>query len=153
MSDLRAFVTESNRIEGIVRDPWPDEIEAHVALLALGKLTVADIEAFVSAVQPDAKLRNRVGMNARVGNHLPPLGGRDIEVALMSLLGKISKRQSYPTPFNAHRTYEELHPFTDGNGRSGRAIWLWQMQKVYNYSAPLGFLHTWYYQSLEDGDA
>ena len=38
------------------------------------------------------------------------------------------------------------HPFTDGNGRSGRALWLWQM----NNHAPFGFLHTFYYQTLEN---
>lgn len=29
------------------------------------------------------------------------------------------------------------------HGRSGRMLWMWMMRE-----APLGFLHTWYYQSL-----
>jgi hypothetical protein len=35
-------------------------------------------------------------------------------------------------------------PTTDGNGRSGRALWLWCMRG----RAPLGFLHQFYYQTL-----
>ena len=39
----------------------------------------------------------------------------------------------------------------DGNGRSGRALWLWQMVNQHNYDMRLGFLHLWYYQSLQAG--
>jgi Fic family protein len=39
----------------------------------------------------------------------------------------------------------------DGNGRSGRAIWLWQMLRQEG-GAPLGFLHHFYYQTLEAQD-
>lgn len=48
------------------------------------------------------------------------------------------------SPFEAHKRYEEIHPFVDLNGRTGRAIWLWQM----GGPGSLGFLHSWYYQSL-----
>ena len=45
--------------------------------------------------------------------------------------------------------YETLHPFMDGNGRSGRILWAWQM--IEHNIAPglsLGFLHAYYYQTL-----
>lgn len=48
------------------------------------------------------------------------------------------------SPFTTHLRYESIHPFSDGNGRSGRALWLWQMKG----RAPLGFLHQFYYQTL-----
>lgn len=50
-------------------------------------------------------------------------------------------------PYEAHRLYERIHPFVDLNGRTGRAIWLHQM--LGKQDVPLGFLHTWYYQSLD----
>lgn len=43
---------------------------------------------------------------------------------------------------------------TDGNGRSGRALWAWMMLcRGGSYGRAkvieLGFLHTFYYQTLE----
>ena len=51
------------------------------------------------------------------------------------------------SPFAVHVAYENLHPFMNGNGRSGRALWLWHMGGI--EKVPLGFLRTWYYQSLQ----
>lgn len=50
--------------------------------------------------------------------------------------------------YRCHVVYETLHPFTDGNGRSGRAVWLRQMGWIVR--APLGFLHHFYYQTLQN---
>jgi hypothetical protein len=135
------FVTESNRIEGILRDPTDAELHATVDLVALPVLSVGSLNAFVAVVQPGAALRNRFGMDVRVGNHYPPRGGPEIEEKLVVLLEDITRGRL--TPFEAHVRYETLHPYMDGNGRSGRAVWYWQMRH-----APLGFLHTFYYQTL-----
>lgn len=144
---LTLFVRESNHIEGIRRDPLQREIDAHLALLMRDRVTSADLETFVAAVQPDARLRLGAGMNVRVGDHLPPPGGPAIGHALGALLGSIGIGTC---PFTVHREYQNLHPFTDGNGRSGRALWLWMMGGP--AKVPLGFLHHWYYQSLDHGD-
>lgn len=146
---LTDFIAESNRIEGIERSVWLVELEAHAWLLSEPKLSVAHVSRFVEVVAGmKHRLRDQAGLNVRVGGHTPPAGGRQVGRLLHEILGRVNGRGD---PFECHRAYENLHPFTDGNGRSGRAIWLWQMQRQHG-GAPLGFLHHWYYQSLAAGD-
>ena len=57
------------------------------------------------------------------------------------------EEMSETDPWVFHVQYERLHPFTDGNGRSGRALWAWQMMRRREGLA-LGFLHRFYYQTL-----
>lgn len=135
------FVRESNRIEGIYRAP-PCDIAAHAQLLALDRVTLGDLVAFIAIIQPNAVLRDRPGLDVYVGDHVPPPGSAHIPV----LLDKILEVARVSDPYHVHQAYETLHPFTDGNGRSGRALWLWMMGGMER--APLGFLHHWYYQSL-----
>lgn len=133
------FIRESNHIEGIHRDPTYAEIDEFHRFMALQKITVSELEAFVSVYQPGAVLRDKPGLNVRVGSYYPPKGGPDIRARLEGLLDCCDKSDPYFT----HVEYERIHPFTDGNGRSGRMLWAWQMREF-----PLGFLHHFYYQTL-----
>ena len=137
---LYDFVTESNRIEGISREPLPREIHAHETFLALSHITITDVEKFVSMCEPGAVLRDIPGLDVCVGAYVPPLGGPQIKKELTLLLEEFEAHDA----FDVHQRYEQLHPFTDGNGRSGRVIWLWQI----GGNTKIGFLHQWYYQSL-----
>jgi len=141
--DTEDFVRESNRIEGILRHPTKEELDAHNQLVSRPIVTIQHMIDFVSVYQPNAILRDRSGLNVRVGNHTPPPGGQAIVYELQSLLDDIESM----TPYEAHVRYETLHPFTDGNGRSGRALWAWHMTQTEG-AYPLGFLHHFYYQSL-----
>lgn len=136
-----SFIRESNLIEGINRDPTYEEIIEFERFMKLDEITIDELERFVSVYQPDAKLRITSDLNVAVGDDIKPRGGVGIGYALDTILDNVKEN----TPYKNHVAYEHLHPFTDGNGRSGRMLWMWQVR-----SAPLGFLHTFYYQTLTD---
>ena len=138
---LRDFVVESNRIEGIDGASEAD-MDAHDFFLLCDPVSVDSLAAFVDMVA-GAPLRDKPGMNVRIGNHYPIPGGPAVREHLERILN------SGFQPSGVHHAYERLHPFLDGNGRSGRALWLHMMGGI--EKAPLGFLHTWYYQSLNSG--
>jgi hypothetical protein len=145
--ELIAFVTESNKIEGILREPTQEELDEAERFLSLPKLTVEDIVQFVSVYQPNAELRDKYTVpGVRVGSHIAPPSGPEIKQKLEMLLGQINGSFDgvHLNSWDAHVEYETLHPFTDGNGRSGRIIWAWQQR-----SLRLGFLHAFYYQTLD----
>lgn len=138
---LTALVCESNAIEGIYREPTDAELEATERFVTLPEMKVEDVQKLVSIYQPDAILRDRAGLDVRVGSYIAPRGGPQIRWNLATLLADINRDRR--DAYKAHVLYEMLHPFTDGNGRSGRAIWMWQTGDV-----QLSFLRWWYYASL-----
>ena len=142
---LIKFLDESNAIEGIYSLVTADQKIEASRFLALEKITIADLERFVDHFQPGAKLRDKSGLDVKVGSSTPELGGPFVRKRLQLLLDELCPNYA---PFRVHQVYENLHPFMDCNGRSGRILWLWQMEREGRKMAPLGFLQTLYYQSL-----
>lgn len=141
---LEYFLRESLRIEGIHREPTRLEITATEDFLRLPEPILSALENLVEVYQPGAILRRRPTMNVRVGSHVAPQGGPRIITELESILADAARGDD---PWAIHCRYETLHPFMDGNGRSGRALWAWQMVRRQG-GLPLGFLHQFYYQTL-----
>jgi len=143
------LVKESLAIEGIDRGLRKAEVDEFLRFVALDEVTPIELVRFVRVFQPDALLRIRPGQNVYIGDHRPVMGGPMVEEELKLLLKEIKERNL--EPFDAHCEYEHLHPFTDGNGRSGRALWAQMMVKTGKEAwlhLPLGFLHKFYYDAL-----
>jgi len=143
---LYLFAVESNKIEGI-DDIYEhdDALQRLIKFLKHDKLTIENVCKFNTA----GKLRDKVGMDVRIGDYRPPKGSEGIEFSLECILENIHNFDD-GCPHRMHILFEELHPFMDGNGRTGRAIWLWQMVNQKGYDISLGFLHKFYYQTLAD---
>lgn len=143
---IKRFVAESNQIEGILGPPSESDMLAHELFFSLDRLRIDDVCSFVSMVA-GAQIRDTYGLDVRIGN-LPSRGGPEIRAWLKVFTHEVNR--GFIDSYDAHCQYETLHPFTDGNGRSGRAIWAWQEIQAGRWSSiGRGFLHTWYYQTLE----
>lgn len=145
MTDLLQFLKESNLIEGITAPPSFEEQMVAATFLDLSELTLNDFLLFVGVNQGDAVLRDRAGLNVQIGGGLAPLGDITIKTRLLDLIADANENAD---PYQTHVKYEMLHPFTDCNGRSGRILWLWMMRRQKRSIAHMGFLQTFYYQTL-----
>jgi len=133
-----AFVRNSNLIAGIERASTVDEVSATKCFLELPTLLLMDVCALQAVYAPDEPIRERVGMN--------------VTIELTKLCMRVSRAPSppYDNPWLEHITFENLHPFPEGNGRTGRAIWAWHMQKIGVDPFALPFLQRFYYQTIEN---
>jgi fido (protein-threonine AMPylation protein) len=137
-------IAESNRIERIYRDPTPEEIAEYTRFLALKEVTIEELQQFVDVYAPGKVLREWPGMNVFIGGRFL-VGGPHVREELQRLLDDINAGRI--RPYEAHLAYEMIHPFQDGNGRSGRMLWYWMMEDR-GHDTGLGFLHRFYYQAL-----
>lgn len=152
---LEFFITDSNRCEGVERPPTIPEYRGLQLFLSHHHLTERRITRFAqSIIQPrrrSAHLRVRLEDTVMTGNmtYDPPPGGSHLLEHYAKLLIGITRRRH---PYWTHVAFMRLSPYTDANGRTGRAIWLWQMQhqmREFNRAATLGFTQCFYYQCLE----
>jgi len=153
-SALRDFIAESNRIDAPLTDGKrgqranggcsETELEAFRELLAAEELTRDALTRFVQKCEPGARLRDKHGIQCRIGPDKMPDGGESVVKRLDSLLSVMGNGND---PFLTHQLYEDLHPFDRCNGHSGRAVWLWQMVRKEG-KRPSSFLVSWYFETL-----
>ena len=143
---LYQFITESNMIEGILRPPTPQEIEAAEKFMANDCQTAITLGDMQAVFAPGKPIRERAGMDVYVGNYQAPPGGPNV-IANLNRICRAARE--YVHPYKVHVRFEKLHPYLDGNGRTGRMLWAWAMQNNGQDPFALSFLHRFYYQTLE----
>ena len=103
---------------------------------ALKQLDHADIfklhEIVASGVMDQGRSGHYRTMQVRVGQYLPP--PPDKVLGLMSELVswwniESKKWSAIITSAIVHLRFEEIHPFADGNGRTGRLLALWELYR------------------------
>lgn len=71
-------------------------------------------------------------IQVRVGNHFPPAAA-DVSGLMFELLEWWNKQSTELSPVLSsailHYRFEHIHPFADGNGRTGRALALWELYR------------------------
>jgi len=71
-------------------------------------------------------------MRVRVGRHVPP-APQDLSGLMLELLEWWNERAPGLSPVLSsavlHYRFEAIHPFADGNGRTGRALALWELYR------------------------
>ena len=71
-------------------------------------------------------------IQVRVGNYFPPAAA-DVSGLMFELLDWWNKKSTELSPVLSsailHYQFENIHPFADGNGRTGRALALWELYR------------------------
>lgn len=132
---LTRFMIESNAIEGKT-GLNPNDLSAAVRFLARRMMETSLLECHASLakhldVDWAGKWRTS---NVRVGEYFAP-----DHAAVPELMRGYFRRLKEMDAYEAHCTFEKIHPFRDLNGRTGRLIWLHKAIDE-GYTGRIGFL-------------
>ncbi len=154
---MREHIRESNLIEGITDPGEVDQsLKAWQLLLEQPRLdhdVIREVQRIVTANQRNLRDNQRGAYrdvshtNVRVGSYRPPSWDQ-----VADLMRDWVRNLETRTPWVNHVVYESVHPFADGNGRTGRLFMWWQQIREDEQPRLFRAAHRFdYYDELERG--
>lgn len=150
--NLEEFMRESNAIEsefdkplkqvnGMFRGALHENDLAAAKRFLANRLTEESLKRLHSDLSIGRGIRRGAWRDCQVqvGGHTPPGPGK-LNRLMYTFFNKLRDMSAW----EAHNLFEQIHPFEDLNGRTGRLIWLHKMER--DIRRP--FLQEYYYQTL-----
>jgi len=108
-------------------------IEKHAAKKTIRHDDLFDLHRILAgAVMDQGEAGRYRSIAVRVGGYVPPPPG-DVSGLMFELLAWWNQRAASLSPVLSsailHYRFEDIHPFADGNGRTGRALALWELYR------------------------
>lgn len=108
-------------------------VEKHAAKKILRHSDILELHSILAGeVMDQGEAGKYRMMNVRVGNYRPPPPG-EVSGLMFELLEWWNKAAPKLSPVLSsailHYRFEAIHPFADGNGRTGRALALWELYR------------------------
>ncbi len=108
-------------------------IEKHSSKRAVTHAEVLKLHSIIGSGVMDQGTAGRYReIRVRVGRYFPP-GPEMVSGLMMELLEWWNKRAAEWSPIVSsaiiHYQFEDIHPFADGNGRTGRVLALWELYR------------------------
>lgn len=149
-NDEIEFLDHSNRIEDVrSEEALEDAIEAWEYAKSLSEITLKDLfeihRLLLKRIDPDIAGRFRT-YDIQIGGKIKKFRGLEVlESQTQEALDLLKEGEALPLAAQrnglarrAHVQYEDVHPFPDGNGRSGRILYNWHRAKL---GLPLHIIH------------
>lgn len=108
-------------------------VEKHVRKKTIRHEDIFDLHRLLAAGVMDQGESGRYRIIAvRVGRHFPPAAA-DVSGLMFELLEWWNRKSAELSPVLSsavlHYQFEHIHPFADGNGRTGRTLALWELYR------------------------
>lgn len=148
-NEIETFLLESNAIEGEYSDSaLEDAQDAWKYAISLELLNVGDFlrihQLLMKRLRPDIAGKYRTCDVWIGGNKRKYFGQEVLESQLSEVAGmimnsfRLEDSDRIDACKNTHVLFETVHPFEDGNGRTGRIIYNWHRLKL---GLPLHIIH------------
>lgn len=111
---------DTTRVDGLQRVGWMLDAWAYALRSVHAKPVMGDAIVLGILIEPVKNEKGTRMVPVRVGNRMCPAWD-----AISDSLSSLFQHGSDLTPIEFYKQFEEIHPFVDGNGRTGKILLNW----------------------------